>query len=432
MKINKWIIGLIILLLLIFRIFLGIQINFSHEDYQQIYLMGLENAFSNQWSYWGPDVVWSKTRLPGALQGLLGGIPIRLTGHPYAPIIFSNIISAAGLLLMSFYTKKRFPQFSLYFLIPFFLLLPFYLFHGVVMLNTAYLIFSGALLFIPVFELFIYRDQMVLKNPAYYFLAIGFSLLFTYQLHLTWVMYIPFIIVLFYLEWKRNSSLWWKPLLYFSIGGIIAGATLFPTLFTYFGAIFNNVDGNLAFKPERLGSIFDLLIRYFTFATFDVTASYSVFDLAAEKSIVNLVLLKTLQILAIIQFIGVCITFVFIKKTLAFRKIMLLFVLTLLMALALYTLSNKHLSARTYILLFPIPIWMSFHAYNYLLKYKLFQPILNISLVLVFFAFLGVALANYNDQYSFKAVEKELNEAFEQKAPYLFHQRRKTLMDEFQ
>ncbi len=184
---------LIIIFLFVFRLFLGIQINFSHEDYTQIYLIGLENAFSGKWSYWGPDVVWSKTQLPGALQGLLVGLPLRLTNHPYSPIIVSNIITCLGLVLLSFYAKKRFPKLSLNFLLILFLLFPFYLFHGVVVINTAYLVFTGSLLFISVFDLFIYRDSIILKKPSYYFFIIGFSMFFTYQLHLTWVMYLPFI-----------------------------------------------------------------------------------------------------------------------------------------------------------------------------------------------------------------------------------------------
>ena len=124
------------LLCLLLRIFIGIQINFSHVDYEQIYLIGLEYAFNDNWAYWGPDVVWSKTRLSGAMQGVLVGLPLQIFKHPYSPVILSNIISFTGLMLLAFYAKVRFSRLSIYFLISLFSLLPFTLFNGVVILNT--------------------------------------------------------------------------------------------------------------------------------------------------------------------------------------------------------------------------------------------------------------------------------------------------------
>ena len=76
------------------------------------------------------------------MQGILAGVPIQLFKHHYSPIILSNIISFAGLMLLAFYAKIRFEKLSIYFLIALFSLLPFTLFNGVVVLNTCYLIFS--------------------------------------------------------------------------------------------------------------------------------------------------------------------------------------------------------------------------------------------------------------------------------------------------
>jgi hypothetical protein len=422
---------ILVLGLLLFRIYLGAQVNFSHEDYFQIYLIGIENAVSGVWSYWGPDIVWSKTRLPGAMQALLIGLPLRWTGNIYSPIILSNIISAAGLVLLAVYSRQRFPSLPLNFLICLYLLAPFALFHGTVLLNTAYLIFSSALLFIAVFELFIFRDRMIFKEPSYYFLGLGFSLFFTYQLHLTWVMFLPFIVVLFTLEWKRNHVGLLKIALFFLIGCAISSLSLLPTLITYGKEIFINSGDNLTLQPERFGRVFDLLMRYFSMASFDITPSFDVIKAATDESAFELVLVWLVRLISMIQ-IAVLAILIFKSRTEELvKKSLLLFGLTFVMALFLFVLGNKHLSARTYILLFPIPMWLSLFAYEKLFEKPLFKNILYCGLGIVFLTFFGIAWLNRSSEYSFEASRQKIESALESKDPSVFSKRRESLMNKF-
>ena len=424
---------LIIFLLIIFlvacRIFLGLQINFSHEDYTQIYLIGLENALLDNWSYWGPDVVWSKTRLAGALQGLLVGLPISLTKSIYSPLIFSNLLSSLGPILLAFYAHFRFPKLNLALLISLLLLLPFYLYHGVVVLNTAYLLFSGALLFISVFELYLYRNEMLFNTPYWYFAAIGFALLFTYQLHLTWVMFIPFILVLLVLEYRINkkSCLFCTAAL---VGGMcLSGSLILPTLLDFYDVIYSNAEGNLTFKGTRFLEIFDVFIRFVSFSTFDVTYNHDIYKHASNQSILVFGLLRLLKILGIIQFIFLAFGTWKIRKDKNLIKALILFGLSILMMTILYMLSNKHLSLRTYILLYPIPLWISFQVYSQWFGKKWFTNTLRASLVLVFITYGGVVYYNFRGPYSFHSVKNKIEKAIETKNPSEFGNRRKTLMD---
>ena len=419
-----------ILALILFRIFLGIQVNFSHEDYTQVYLIGLEHAFSGHWSYWGPDVVWSNTRLPGALLGFLAGMPLSLTLNEYAPIILSNIISGAGLILLSFYAKQRFPKLSIYFLLALFLLSPFMLFNGVVLLNTAYLLFSGAILFMVVFELFVYRDD-VLWPPHFNFLALGFSLLFTFQLHLSWVMFIPFVFVLFYREWRTHPSHGWKYLSYFTAGCILSGLTLLPTLFKYSHVILIGSGGNVNIHWSRVTSIVDLFVRYTGIATLDVNQKLNFIHLLSTQGWMGVGLIWTMKLFSLIQFIGFSVSFYFMQKSPEFRKSVLLFFLSLLMALGLYILSNKHLEMRTYILLYPIPLWLALFAYSYLMDFRFIKSILYVALVLLWVTSLGIAVSNFKGMYSFSSVETKIEKAIQDKNPEEFAIRRKTLMDHY-
>lgn len=429
-KLNVYLILALIFSLLILRIFVGIQINFSHVDYEQIYLIGLEFAFNDSWSYWGPDVVWSKTRLPGAMQGFLAGIPLKIYHHPYSPIIFSNIISFLGLIILAFYSKLRFPKLSIYFLISLFSLLPFTLINGVVLLNTSYLIFSGTLLFIAVIELFCYREKMKLHPLLCYFI-IGFSLMFTYQLHLTWVMFLPFIMVLFILEWSRNKKGFLKNIGVFLLGCLFTSLTVFPTFLNYGSEIMNGSGGNLKLDLFRIFDLFDFMIRFLGTATIDILQSLGFITLFSDSGLVGSILLIFVKVIAIIQFIGICISLYFVEKTAEFKKTILLFLLASLMSTILFMLSNKHLQIRTYILLFPIPIWLSLFSYSYLSNFNFGKKVIFLPILVTFITTIGIGYSNYDNKYSFNSVEKNINNAIDKQDPNQFAKRRKTLMDKY-
>jgi len=216
------------------------------------------------------------------------------------------------------------------------------------------------------------------------------------------------------------------------LGMLIPGLALLPTVLDYGSVMFLNSEGNLTFKPERFAAIGDLLIRYLGMATFDVTTSFDVFKLAGEKSALTKVLMYVLKAMAVFQFGLILFFSVKRRKEPLVQKSLLLFGLTLLMALALFVLGNKHLSARTYILLFPFPVWLSLYAYQGLkeLKPKLTRlaiPVL--SIVAVTFAL--IAFHNQGDKYSFSANEQKIQTAIEAKDPSIFGTRRESLMDEY-
>jgi len=332
---------------------------------------------------------------------------------------------------MAFYSKKRFPRLSIEFLLILFLLLPFCLFNGTVLLNTAYLILSGAVLFIAVAELFLYREELIFKDPSYYFLGMGMALLFTYQLHLTWVMFLPFIFVLLYFEWKRKEISLGKLLLYLGLGMMLTGVTLIPTILTYASEMFMNSEGNLTFQPERFGRIFDLLARYFSMAIFDITPDFDVIDLAMKKSLLVKSLVWVLKAVSILHFILLALYLFRLRKSTVVQKTLLLFLLTLIMSLCLFVLGNKHLSARTYILLYPIPVWLSLYVYQELFQYDWVKKTVLTCLGLVFLTFTSIGLMNRGDIYSFEYKIDDIEKAMQERNPGAFSERRATLMDEF-
>ena len=49
-----------------FRLFYGLSMPFWYEDERQVYLIGLQSFARDEWPYFGADVVWTGSRLPGA------------------------------------------------------------------------------------------------------------------------------------------------------------------------------------------------------------------------------------------------------------------------------------------------------------------------------------------------------------------------------
>ena len=81
----------------VFRLLYGLSSEFFFEDETQIYLMGLRYYATGEWPYFGADVVWTRSEIPGALQALLVGFPLKIAAVPEAPFVLLNLLSVAAL-----------------------------------------------------------------------------------------------------------------------------------------------------------------------------------------------------------------------------------------------------------------------------------------------------------------------------------------------
>src|SRR5580658_1778889 len=90
-----------------FRLLFGLSREFFFEDETQIFLMGFRYYATGAWPYFGPDVVWTKSEIPGALQALLVGLPLKALAVPEAPFILLNGLSMAALALWCWYVRRR-------------------------------------------------------------------------------------------------------------------------------------------------------------------------------------------------------------------------------------------------------------------------------------------------------------------------------------
>src|SRR5712691_4650289 len=93
-----------------FRLAFGLAYDFWFEDQTQIFLIGLRHHATGAWPYFGPDVVWTRSQIPGALQGLLVGLPMDLLPVPEAPFVLLNVLSTGTLALLCAYVCRRLPS----------------------------------------------------------------------------------------------------------------------------------------------------------------------------------------------------------------------------------------------------------------------------------------------------------------------------------
>ena len=95
-----------------FRLGVGLCSQFytGTEDEKQIYLIGLKFYTTGNWPYFGPDVTRT-IQIPGALQGLVVGLPFYLAPIVEAPILLLNILSFGALAFLAWYCSRRLPDF---------------------------------------------------------------------------------------------------------------------------------------------------------------------------------------------------------------------------------------------------------------------------------------------------------------------------------
>ncbi|MGH7739976.1 MAG: hypothetical protein ACREL1_07500, partial [bacterium] len=137
--------------LFLFRLFFGLSTNIWFIDQHQIYLIGLKFYTTGAWPYFGPDVA-SHIQLPGALQGLVVGLPLYLWHQPEAPFLALAVLSFLGLGFFAWYCGRQLPQFPRWMIWGFTLTLPWVLNWSTNIDNDSYTLFGGCVFFTAFLE----------------------------------------------------------------------------------------------------------------------------------------------------------------------------------------------------------------------------------------------------------------------------------------
>lgn len=387
MKNQRYFILLLIVLFAI-RLLYGLSHDFWSEDELQLYLIGLKSFLTDTWPYYGPDVVYTKTQIAGALQGLLIRVPLEILPIPESPIIFLNVLSFASLSLLAHYLTQRISAIPRWMIWTFVLMNTWAMHYGTRIYNPTYALVFSIPFFVCAIELFgIYKKQLV--NTKLAFLIMGISITSIMQLHLSWVILIPFSLMIFVFRLKDKLKSQLANLGVFLLGLLLGAATLIPTLFNPTEQA--DVNTNIVFRIENWSNFFSIIVKFLAFATNEVNmilfsnpgGQLSVFEDQLWLAPFAIVLL-----LGQFMILGLLFVSFFIKGSYAMRKIKIIVFATIILLYFSFFFSIKSPTPHTIFILYPIALIFAFHCFEWALRWKFSLRILKlISISLLLFHF---------------------------------------------
>ena len=267
--------------LFIGRLAFGLTSEFWSEDETQIYLMGLRYYATGEWPYFGPDVVWTRTGIAGALQPLLVGLPMHLAPVPEAPFVLLNTLSFAALCALAWYIHQRVPALPRWLVWGWVMTVPWTLQFSTHVNNPSYVLPAGIGFFLGFFESLPVLTRK-LMTPRLAFFLMGAGLTWVMQIHMSWPLLIPYLAIALVghaagstptLDGGTSSpakrfvgaGLW------LAAGAAIPAAVLLPTFFQYglqggSGGALTNLSIHFV-PPDRLVTT---LAQFFSFASLEI------------------------------------------------------------------------------------------------------------------------------------------------------------------
>jgi hypothetical protein len=232
-------------------------------------LIGLKYACTGSWPYFGPDVI-EGMQVPGALEGLAVGLPLKMFPIPESPYLFLNLLSFAALGLLAWYFSKRLPGFPKWLLWGWLMTAPWVLDCSTNIFNVSYVLFGSVLFFVGFLESVPIFSLEIVPNWLCY-LMMGFSLFWIAQFHLSYVLLGPFVLFVFFLQAKTRPSSLPVHLASFLLGCLASGSFLFPTYLQYgFHQGAGGTQNALSFNPSNFLDLFTVLLRYFSLASCEI------------------------------------------------------------------------------------------------------------------------------------------------------------------
>jgi hypothetical protein len=243
-------------------------------DEMQTALIGLKYYATNAWPYYGNDLITPPYNIdlqsqdPGALEGLLIGLPLRLWPNPIAPYVLMNLLSMAGLCFFGFYISKRLPKLSPWFIYPWILIAPWCIHFSTTMMNNDYSLPIACLFFVAWMESVPELSLGWLSMPWANALM-GFAFSGWVQLHRNFVLLAPFFLISYWPQLKNARV--FKNVLYFVLGAIPLSLLLIPTLLQpdyHWGRDAKSY--SFTFNVHNLKIAFVTLAQYFSMVSFEM------------------------------------------------------------------------------------------------------------------------------------------------------------------
>ena len=254
-----------------FRLLFGLSREFFFEDETQIFLLGFRYQATGAWPFFGPDVVWTRSEIPGALQPLLVGLPLRLLAIPESPFVLLNLLSFGAICALAWYACRQLPNHPRWLIWGWFLTVPWTLQFSTHMINTSYILAPAIVFFLGFFEATPLLRLQLLPAPAA-FAVMGFGIAWLMQIHMSWPLLLPFAAAAWLGRRAQGPAGAAIDALALVAGALIPGALLLPTLARYgLDAGSGGVLRNLHLHWVNPWVIVTTLARFLSFASLEIS-----------------------------------------------------------------------------------------------------------------------------------------------------------------
>ena len=253
------------------RLLFGLSSEFFFEDETQIFLLGLRHYTTGHWPYFGPDVVWTKSEIPGALQALLVGVPLKIAPFPESPVVLLNLLSFAALGALAWYACQHLPRAPRWLIWGWFLTVPWTLQFSTHVNNPSYVLPAAVVFFIGFFEAVPGLSLRIVPPPIAHAMM-GAAVTWIMQIHMSWPLLGPFVAV----AWLSRRGDGVAALAINAAAGVtgacVPALALLPTYLQYgtsegSGGVLRNIHPHFV-NPGVIGTT---LARFLSFASLEIS-----------------------------------------------------------------------------------------------------------------------------------------------------------------
>lgn len=271
---RRWLFVSLLLIVFLFRLGFGLSSEFWSADELQTYLIGLKFFSSGAWPYFGPDVAY-QIQVPGALQGLVVGLPLYILPLVEAPFIVLNALSFGSLCLLAWYCVKRLPEIPAWLIWTWLMTAPWTLNFSTHIVNPSYVLPGSILFFIGALELCPLTSKGLIR-PHWAGLMMGLALSWVMQFHLSWVLLVPYTLVAFCFQYTSGDrARLWRSVTWFAGGAALTGLFLLPTYIKYgFSHGAGGTNQTIALNAGNIRKVLSpaegILPRFLSLASFEI------------------------------------------------------------------------------------------------------------------------------------------------------------------
>ena len=261
---------LILLALFAFRLWFGLSREFFFEDETQIFLIGLRYYATGGWPFFGPDVVWTKSEIPGALQGLLVGVPLRIAPYPESPYVLLALLSFGALCAFAWYIGEHRPAVPRWLVWGWLLTIPWTIEFSGHLINTSYILPASLIFFLGFFEA-VPALSLGRLSPAMAHALMGAAPSWLMQIHMSWPLLLPFAAVAWVSRIRDGACRLAVYAAAFAGGAALPAVLLAPTLIEHGAhAGSGGVLRNLHVHRVNPWILVTTLARFFAFTSLEI------------------------------------------------------------------------------------------------------------------------------------------------------------------